>query len=194
MDQLEEMWDSIGVRASSGNRCIGVLDASSLSASKSNAYSDEEVSFLSLVANQVAVAMDDALNFEASRLAQAQLERKKERLKLLLDLSNNIASNLDLRDLLRAISASVRQVMHCDVVGVGLPDPETKQLRLFALDYLANTGITKEEGSVLKDHSLFHRVLDSRETLMVNGSELAQLDPLDRPALPEGFQTIVPSR
>jgi formate hydrogenlyase transcriptional activator len=152
-----------------------------------NAYSDEEVSFLSLVANQVAVAMDDALNFEASQLAQAQLEREKERLKLLLDLSNKIASNLDLRDLLRAISANVRQVMRCDVVGVGLPDPETKQLRLHALDYLASTGITKEEGAVVEEGSLLHKVLESREPLIMNSSELALLD---LPALPEEFQTI----
>ena len=157
---------------------------------QSNAYSDDEVSFLSLVANQVAVAMDDALNFEVSKLAQAQLEREKERLKLLLDLSNNIASNLELRDLLRAISANVRQVMQCDVVGVGLPDPESKQLRLHALDYLAGTGITKEEGAVLEENSLFHKVLESREPLMVNSSELAQLDPSDRAASQE-FQTIV---
>ena len=39
-----------------------------------------------------------------------------ERLKLLLDLNNSIDSNLDLRDLLREISASVRHVMKCDSV------------------------------------------------------------------------------
>ena len=190
MDQLRKCGIQSGcvLPLATAHRRLGCLIIVS---EQTNAYSDEEVSFLSLVANQVAVAMDDALNFEASQLAQAELEREKERLKLLLDLSNNIASNLDLRDLLRAISANVRQVMQCDVVGVGLPDPESKQLQLHALDYLAGAGITKEEGAVLEEHSLFHRVLESREPLMVNSSELAQLDPRDRPALPEEFQTIV---
>ena len=121
MDQLRKCGIQSGcvLPLATAHRRLGCLIIVS---EQMNAYSDEEVSFLSLVANQVAVAMDDALNFEASRLAQAQLEREKERLKLLLDLSNNIASNLDLRDLLRAISANVRQVMHCDIVGVGLPD------------------------------------------------------------------------
>src|SRR5579862_2606493 len=187
MDQLRKCRIQSGcvLPLATAHRRLGCLIIVS---EQTNAYSDEEVSFLSLVANQVAVAMDDALNFEASHLANAQLEREKGRLKLLLDLSNNIASNLDLRGLLRAISANVRQVMHCDVVGVGLPDPETKQLRLHALDYLASAGITKEEGAVLEEGSLFHKVLESREPLMVNSSELAQRD---RPALPEEFQTIV---
>jgi formate hydrogenlyase transcriptional activator len=189
MDQLRKCGIQSGcvLPLATAHRRLGCLIIVS---EQTNAYSDEEVSFLSLVANQVAVAMDDALNFEASQLAQAQLEREKERLKLLLDLSNNIASNLDLRDLLRAISANVRQVMRCDVVGVGLPDPETKQLRLHALDYLASTGITKEEGAVVEEGSLLHKVLESREPLIMNSSELARLDPRDLPALPEQFQTI----
>ena len=53
---------------------------------------------------------------------QAELEREKDRLKLLLDMTNTLVSNLEPRDLLRAISASIRQDMHCDVVGVWLPD------------------------------------------------------------------------
>ena len=37
-----------------------------------------------------------------------------------------LVSNLEPRDLLRAISASIRQDMHCDVVGVWLPDAPAK--------------------------------------------------------------------
>jgi len=44
----------------------------------------------------------------------AELRSDNEHLKLLLDLNNNIVSNLELRDLLRAISASVRHMMKCD--------------------------------------------------------------------------------
>jgi transcriptional regulator with GAF, ATPase, and Fis domain len=58
---------------------------------------------------------------ELSQAAHEELRSNNERLKLLLDLNNAIVSNLELRDLLRAISASVRQVMKCDSVGVALP-------------------------------------------------------------------------
>jgi formate hydrogenlyase transcriptional activator len=110
-----------------------------------DAYSQEEIHFLSLIANQVAVAMDDALNLEASNRAQAELQREKDRLKLLLDLTNKVVSNLELRDLLRTISASLRQVMQCDVAGVDLLDAETNRLRIFVLDFPDSRGFFHEE-------------------------------------------------
>jgi formate hydrogenlyase transcriptional activator len=95
-----------------------------------NAYSPEEIRFLSLVAGQIALAMDDALNFQ--------------RLNLLLDLTNRVVSKLDLRELLREVSASIRRVMQCDCVGVALSDPETSQLRLYAFDQPGGQGIAHE--------------------------------------------------
>jgi formate hydrogenlyase transcriptional activator len=95
-----------------------------------DAYSPDEVRFLSLVTGQVALAMDDALHFQ--------------RLNLLLDLTNRVVSKLDLRELLREISASIRRVMQCDCVGVALPDPETHQLRIYAFDIPGAKGIARE--------------------------------------------------
>jgi formate hydrogenlyase transcriptional activator len=102
-----------------------------------HAYLEDEVRFLSLVVNQIALAMDDALNFQASRRAQ-------ERLELLLDLTNGVVSNLDLREVLRAVSANIRRVMQCDGVGVVLPAPESDRLRIYALDFPARLGIIQE--------------------------------------------------
>jgi K+-sensing histidine kinase KdpD len=75
----------------------------------------------------------------------AKLRHEKDRLKLLLDLNNSIVSKLDLRDLLRDISANVRRLMQCDAVGVTLPDQETAELKLFALDFPAAKGFLREE-------------------------------------------------
>ena len=110
-----------------------------------DAYPDEEVRFLSLVADIVALAVDDALNFEASGRAQRELQRERDRLKLLLELTNQVISNLELRELLRAIAASVRRVMQCDAVGIHLPDSESNQLRVYALDFPESKGFMKEE-------------------------------------------------
>ncbi len=117
------------------DRRLGVLE---LGSSHPNAYPEEEVRFLSLVADQVALAIDAAVNFVASQLAQ-------ERLKLLLELTNQLVSTLELRDLLRAISASVRRVMDCDAVGVMLPHSESQHLRVYALDFPESKGFFKEE-------------------------------------------------
>jgi len=119
---------------STAHRRLGSLMVAS---SRPYAYSDEEVRFLSLVVNQIALALDDALNFQASQRAQ-------ERLELLLDVTNSVVSNLELRDVLRAVSASIRRVMQCDGVGVALPEPGGERLRLYALDFPGSEGIVHE--------------------------------------------------
>src|ERR1700688_1414742 len=50
-----------------------------------DAYSREEVSFLSLVANQVALAVDDALNFDALQHAKEALRASEASFRLIVD-------------------------------------------------------------------------------------------------------------
>jgi formate hydrogenlyase transcriptional activator len=117
-----------------GERRLGVFEVGS---ARRNAYCEEEVAFLSLAADQVALAIDAAVNFAISQRAQ-------ERLKLLLDLTNQVVSNLDLRALLRTVSASVRRVMNSDVVAIMLPDAEGRNLRVFAMDFPESRGFFQE--------------------------------------------------
>jgi formate hydrogenlyase transcriptional activator len=104
-----------------------------------DAYTPEEVRFLSLVAGQIALAMDDGL--------------AQERLNLLLDLTNSVVSKLDLRELLREVCASIRGVMQSDGVGVTLPDPQTGQLRLYAFDHPGGKGIIHEGMAIASEQS-----------------------------------------
>ena len=124
------------------HRRIGSIGIAS---KRADAYCADEVRFLTLVAGQVALAVDDALNYEASQIARAKLEHKTERLKLLLDINNTIVSNLELRDLLRSIAASLRDIMQCDGAGVALPEREGNQLRLYALDFPNGKGLIRED-------------------------------------------------
>jgi formate hydrogenlyase transcriptional activator len=119
---------------STAHRKLGSLVIAS---ARPDAYSAEEIRFCSLVADQIALAMDDAFNFQASQRAQQRLE-------LLLDLTTRVVSNLNLRDVLREISANIRRVMQCDGVGIDLPSPEDKKLRLYALDFPDNPGMIEE--------------------------------------------------
>jgi formate hydrogenlyase transcriptional activator len=70
---------------------------------------------------------------EAIAWSQKQLDRERERLKLVLELTNDIVSNLELQNLLKAIAANIRKIMHCNWVGVTLPDA-TKELIIYAYD------------------------------------------------------------
>src|SRR6202008_643540 len=82
-----------------------------------------------------ASAAADVISFEyALTRTQGFLKAEKDRLQLLLDLTSQIASNLELRHLLRAASAIIRRIVQCDAVAVHLPDKESSTLRLFAFD------------------------------------------------------------
>ncbi len=111
-------------------------------------YTGEEVQFLSVVAEQIALAFDNALHFDASQASQQQLVRKNERLGLLLELTNHVVSNLEFRDVLRAVVASTRRVMGCDGVGITLPDGDNTRLRIYALDFPLKDESVQEEGLV----------------------------------------------
>jgi formate hydrogenlyase transcriptional activator len=118
-----------------GDRRLGVI---SLGTSRAYAYSDEEIRFLAVFAEQIALAIDAAVNYYLSRQAQ-------DRLKLILDLTNQVVSNLKFKDLLRTISASVRSVMGYDAAAIMLPEPDGAHLRVHALDFPDSRGIFKAD-------------------------------------------------
>jgi formate hydrogenlyase transcriptional activator len=121
------------------------LGAITLGSKKGDAYSLEEAQLLSVVAEQIALAFDDALNFKALASASVELRRKNERLELLLDITNRLVSSLEFRDLLRGISQDIRRVMHCDYAGLSLPENNKKDLRLYAVDFPEGKGLLHEE-------------------------------------------------
>src|SRR5256886_8679256 len=88
---------------------------------------------------------DDNLDPERAQDPQASLERQNERLQLLLNLTSRITSNLDLREVLRAISANFREVMRCDGAGIWLPGEGAGTFKLYAFDAPVSKGFAKEE-------------------------------------------------
>jgi len=101
------------------------------------------------------MVLDHSLNSQEPASAGPELQRESDRLKLLLDMTTTLVSTLECRDLLRTVSASIRQVMHCDLVGVWLPDVERVHLCQLAMDFPKGKGFAKEdalqpiEGSVI---------------------------------------------
>src|ERR1700723_40154 len=154
------------------HRRLGIIEVGSF---RPDAYPEEEISLLSLVANHVTLTIEAALNFEEAQRAQAGLQSGNERLKLLLDLTNHVVSNLDLRDLLRAVSASVRRVMKCDAVGVMLP--EGNQLRVYAQDFPESKGFAKEEKLLPIEGTAPGIAFSTGKPVMSNFQDLHSLDP-----------------
>ena len=138
-----------------------------------DAYSPEEVRFLSLLAGQIALAIDDAL--------------AQRRLNLLLDLTNRVISKLDLRELLQEICASIRSVMQCEGVSVTLSDAESGQLRIGAFDYPGAKNIV-HDGQIISAEGSETLVKAFRTSQPVGVAEVASsADPL---AAAEGLKSL----
>src|SRR5438445_10967322 len=78
---VAEMLKNRGVRSvcvlplTTVHRRLGGL---ALGSTEADAYSEEEVSFLSFVADQVAMAVDDALNFDALKHGEEELRAREQ--------------------------------------------------------------------------------------------------------------------
>jgi formate hydrogenlyase transcriptional activator len=193
--RLKRMMEKDGVKIGSvirvplttAHRRLGTMGISNRNR---NTFRSEDVCFLQLLSRGIALAIDDALNLRKSQAAQTEFERQNARLKLLLDLTNQITSSLDLTELLRTVSGSVRQVMDCDVVVISLLDSETGNLRVYALDFPDSKGLLHEE--VVTSHSgTTMRAFETLKPVIVN-----QFDPADYGAetsqivLGEGLRTL----
>lgn len=126
----------------SHDRALGVLTLMSL---RDENFGEADAEFLTQIAGQIAIAVENSLNFERARTAEKELARKLEHLRLMLKVTTVVVSQLDLRELLLAISSSIREIMGADTSGVALFDDESQQLRAFATDFPAGHPL-REEG------------------------------------------------
>src|SRR6202008_3491721 len=92
----------------------------------------------------IPVANDVNRNEEIIPISE-QLQRQNDRLELLLNLTTKITSSLDLREVLRAIAANIREVIHADAVAVSLIDAGSEKFRVFAVDFPHGKGVVREE-------------------------------------------------
>src|ERR1700752_2684914 len=90
-------------------------------------------------------AASDANRYDAIISISEELRRQNDRLQLLLNLTSRITSSLDLREVLRAIAANIREVIQADLVTVSLPDGESGKIRVFAMDFPHAKGLIKED-------------------------------------------------
>jgi len=105
-------------------RTLGTLEIASR---RAHAYSQDDARLLAAIAEEIAVSLDNTLSHE-------QLREGHERLSLLLELTNSLVSNLELRDVLKTVMGSARRVMRSDSAVVALPDADGRHLRAYALD------------------------------------------------------------
>ena len=107
---------------------------------------------------------------------QVNLQLQNERIELLLNLTNTITSNLDLREILRSISTNIREVMHGEVVSVILRDAASGKFRLYALDFPHGKGLIKED-LLLSTTGPGQRAFETFKPVIASSAALAQVSP-----------------
>jgi len=119
---------------STARRRLGALVA----ITNSRTLDKEDVTLMSCVASQLALALDSALEFESAGEYHRELVHERDRLKLLLEINNHVVSQLEMNDFFRAASASLRRFFGNHVTGFWLLDQESKRLNCTVLDFPSN--------------------------------------------------------
>ena len=104
---------------------------------------------------------------EARHLTR-ELQHERDRLRLLLDLNNRVASDLDLREVFEAISSELRRIFKCDFVGLARPDGTGKQMRQHMIDFPESKGLMKEGALYPIEGSLSGAAFRSAKPLVLN--------------------------
>jgi formate hydrogenlyase transcriptional activator len=138
------------------------------------AYAEADVIFLQQVARQVAVAVDNAHNFAAAQSVQEQLTEERDRLGLLLEVNNTVVSVLDLHELLKAVSDSLRRLVPHEYASLSLYDAESQTLQIHALDFPVSQGLLQEGLSIPVEGSPTGRAIKTRQPVLITRSDIEQ--------------------
>jgi formate hydrogenlyase transcriptional activator len=104
-------------------RRLGAMGFSSL---EKEAYSETDVEFLCQIANQIAATVDNVLHHQ-------DLIHDRDRLRLLLEVTESIASHRDLEELFRDLAHRLPKVVPFDYINAVLHEPVRDVMRLWLL-------------------------------------------------------------
>ncbi len=104
-------------------RRLGAMGFSSL---EKEAYSETDVEFLCQIANQIAATVDNVLHHQ-------DLIHDRDRLRLLLEVTESIASHRDLEELFRDLAHRLPKVVPFDYINAVLHEPARDVMRLWLL-------------------------------------------------------------
>lgn len=137
-------------------------------------YDAEDLKLMTTVAAHVAVAVENALNFEDACSYQQLLLRERDRLRLLLEVNNHVISHLELGDLFQAVSSALRDCFHHEYTGLWLFEEGTTKLRCVGMDFPSNRGFIQKLQSADMTPSELAEVR-ARVPKIIKREEIAQL-------------------
>jgi len=192
--QLTSTWHSYGMKSgyylplTTPQRRLGAINFAS---ARPRTYDACDLGLFAQVARLVAVAVDNTLNFQSSQLYQRQLAGERDRLRLLLEITNAVVTQLDFRQLFQQIAASLRLVVQQDYLSLIIPEPDRQSLRIYALDFPASKGLIQEEMVVPLAETPAGQALTAGRPMVFSRDDLERsLSEVSRTLLAEGIRCI----
>src|SRR5208283_609993 len=139
----------------------------------------EDVELLRSLASHVAIALECALARDSADLYQRQVVKERDRLRLLLEINNHIVSKLDINELFRSASTSIRSYFRNDFTGFWLIDKQSNQLQCVVSDF------PSREGSSLSAVAMSGLSGADQEKLRAHAPELLSIEEIEK--LPTGI-------
>jgi formate hydrogenlyase transcriptional activator len=110
-------------------------------------------------------------------MKEQALQRERDRLRLLLEITSSLASRLDLRQVVEALSTNLFKVMQCDVSALLLPDSEGGALRVTILHNPDSRGPFREGSLVPMKGSISGEVMRKAKAVRIDSFEQVREDP-----------------
>src|ERR1700733_12427580 len=110
-------------------------------------------------------------------LHQEALRHERDRLRLLLEITNSVTSRLDFRQVVGALSTNLFRVMQYDVSALLLPDSESGDLRVTILYNPDARGPMREGSLVPMNSSIAGQVMRTASSVRIDSFEQVREDP-----------------
>src|SRR5579883_65162 len=157
----------------------------------SDGHSDSQLPLMRQIAAQVAVAVDNTLNFEKAEKFQQQLARERDRLQILLEITNTLVSELDISELFPSIIACLRRAVPHEYSSLALIVPGTDRLRVHARVFEGNDGVFQEGTTAPIDESPAGKAVESKRPEIFDAEELRRFPmPMIERLMAAGIRTI----
>jgi len=134
------------------------LGALVFASAKNARFSGEDVELMASAATLVAVALESEMAADEAARYRHQVQAERDRLKLLLDINNQIVTKKDLNELFQSASQTFRKYFGNDFAGFWLRDGDSHQFECAVLDFPAQNKLPENYPAYTPTNADFERM------------------------------------
>jgi formate hydrogenlyase transcriptional activator len=140
-------------------------------------FAADEVALLESIAQQLAIAFENALSFRAAERYRQESMEQRDRLRLLLDINNQLLAQHESHATRLTVLSMARQSVSHDYAALVIYDAESNELRVEACTYNDQRGVMEPKLVLPQGRSPSGLAFFEQRTRMYTASALEQFDP-----------------